>query len=83
LTEGLRVGESNAPGRRHEASQPLSYNRLAGGRRRGSTGEAESSGDGPEGKEGVEIDDAAFIEETADADVAEIIGGDLEPAEET
>jgi uncharacterized protein (TIGR02300 family) len=50
-------------------------------------GEQESLGDAPEEKEGVElgnerIDDAAFIEETEDTDVAEIIGGDLESDKE-
>jgi uncharacterized protein (TIGR02300 family) len=51
-------------------------------------GEKEPSGDVPGEQEDVEldnerIDDAAFIEETEDTDVAEIVGGDLEPGEKT
>jgi uncharacterized protein (TIGR02300 family) len=53
-------------------------------------GKKTPAGDAPEGEEDVEIDDeslddAAFIEETEeeDTDVTEIIGGDIEPEEET
>jgi uncharacterized protein (TIGR02300 family) len=49
-------------------------------------GKSTSFGDAPEGEEGVEldnesVDDDAFIEETLDTDVAEIIGDDTEPDE--
>ena len=49
-------------------------------------GKSTSFGDAPEGEEGVELDnqsveDATFIEETQDTDVAEIIGDDTEPNE--
>jgi uncharacterized protein (TIGR02300 family) len=53
-------------------------------------GKKKAAGDAPEGEDEVEIDDealddAAFIEETEeeDTDVTEIIGGDIEPEEET
>jgi hypothetical protein len=53
---------------------------------RRSSAEGDDLGDAPERKEDVELDnerieDAAFIEETEDTDVAEIIGGDLEPGD--
>jgi hypothetical protein len=49
-------------------------------------GKSTSFGDAPQGLEGVELDNesvdaAAFIEETQDTDVAEIIGDDTEPDE--
>jgi hypothetical protein len=63
------------------AETPGSRIRLAGERRRESAG---PFGDAPEGEEGVErdnesVDDTAFIEETQDTDVAEIIGDETEP----